>query len=161
MPFPCPRFIRRLVWPCLLIALLLVPNRAPVEAATVGSTASPVGPWKTVDDATGKVKAIVVIREQDGKFYGTVERLFDPPVPHPVCRACKDGMKDRPIVGLEVLWGFRQDGNQWSGGQALDPENGKVYRASLALEDGGEKLKVRGYIGIPLFGRTQHWLRAQ
>lgn len=161
MPFPCPRFIRRLVSPCLIVALLLFPGRASVQAATGEPPLSPAGRWKTVDDASGKVKAIVVIREQDGKLYGTVERLFDPPVPHPACRLCKGAMKDHPIVGLQVLWGFRQDGDQWSGGQALDPENGRVYRASLALEDGGRKLRVHGYIVIPLFGRTQHWLRAQ
>jgi uncharacterized protein (DUF2147 family) len=121
--------------------------------------ASPVGRWKTVDDATGKVKSIVQIREENGKLVGTIEELFDPPVPHPTCYLCNGDLKDRPLVGLQILSGFAPDGSQWSGGQVLDPESGKVYRATIALEDGGKKLRLRGYIGIPVLGRTEHWLR--
>jgi uncharacterized protein (DUF2147 family) len=136
------------------VLALAVVSRAPAQA-------SPVGRWKTVDDATGKVKSIVAIREENGELYGTIETLFDPPVPRPTCFLCSGALKDRPLVGLPVLWGFGQDGSQWSGGQVLDPESGKIYRASLALEDGGTKLRLRGYIGIPLLGRTEYWMRAQ
>ncbi len=143
--------------------LLVVPNRAGAQAPNASNTslASPVGRWKTVDDATGKAKSIVAIREEGGKLYGMIERLFDPPVPRPTCYLCKGAVKDRPLVGLQILWGFKQDGNQWSGGQVLDPESGRIYHASLALEDGGKKLRLHGYIGIPLLGRTEHWLRAE
>jgi uncharacterized protein (DUF2147 family) len=136
---------------------------APALAAhsPASAPASPVGRWKTVDDATGKVKSIVAIREENGKLYGTIETLFDPPVPHPTCYLCSGALKDRPLVGLQVLWGFAQVDSQWSGGQVLDPESGKIYRAFLALEDGGTKLRLRGYIGIPLLGRTEYWMRAQ
>lgn len=121
--------------------------------------ASPVGRWKTVDDATGKVKSIVAIREENGKLFGTIETLFDPPVPHPTCYLCTGALKDRPLVGLQVLSGFAQVGNQWSGGQVLDPESGKIYRASLTVEDGGKKLRLHGYFVVPILGRTEHWLR--
>jgi len=146
-----------------LTAALAQPSAAPTQAFdTMGaSPASPAGRWKTVDDATGKVKSIVDIREQNGKLYGTIEKLFDPPVPHPTCYLCSGVMKDRPLVGLQVLWGFEQDGRQWSGGEVLDPETGKIYHASLMLEDSGRKLRLRGYIGIPLLGRTEHWQRAE
>jgi uncharacterized protein (DUF2147 family) len=122
---------------------------------------SPVGKWKTIDDKTGKVKSIVAIREQDGTLYGTIETLFDPPVPHPTCYVCSGAKKDQPLVGLQILWGFRLGGGQWSGGQVLDPETGKVYRGSLTVEDGGKKLRLHGYIVIPLLGRTQYWVRAE
>jgi uncharacterized protein (DUF2147 family) len=105
------------------------------------------------------VKSIVQIREENGKLFGTIEQLFDPPVPHPTCYLCTGPLKDRPLVGLEVLSGFAQDGSRWSGGQVLDPESGKIYSASLSLEDGGKKLRLRGYIGIQLLGRTEHWVR--
>ncbi|MGO8934740.1 MAG: DUF2147 domain-containing protein [Terracidiphilus sp.] len=121
--------------------------------------ASPVGRWKTVDDATGKVKSIVQIREENGELYGTIEALFDPPVPHPTCYLCTGDLKDRPLVGLQVLSGFAQVGAQWSGGQVLDPESGKIYRASLTLEDGGKKLRLHGYFLVPILGRTEHWQR--
>lgn len=150
--------------PLLVLALSLAsPHRALTQAAGAPgeSFSSPVGRWKTIDDATGKAKSIVAIREENGRLYGTIERLFDPPVPHPTCYLCRGEMKDRPLVGLEVLWGFRQEGNQWSGGQVLDPETGKIYRASLVLEDGGKKLRLHGYILILWIGRTEHWQRAQ
>jgi uncharacterized protein (DUF2147 family) len=151
--------------PVLLLVLALSlasAHRALTQPAGApgDSFASPVGRWKTIDDATGKAKSIVAIREENGKLHGTIETLFDPPVSHPTCYLCSGEMKDRPLVGLEVLWGFRQEGNQWSSGQVLDPETGKIYRASLALEDGGKKLRLHGYIVIPWIGRTEHWQRA-
>jgi uncharacterized protein (DUF2147 family) len=140
-----------------------VPTSNPALALPL---ASPVGRWKTVDDSTGKVKSIVAIREENGKLYGTIEQLFDPPVPHPTCYLCTGDLKDRPLVGLRILWDFvpdggHQDGSEWSGGQVLDPETGKIYRASIALEDGGKKLRLHGYFLVTLLGRTEHWLRAE
>jgi len=149
------------LWLTGVFAVLVFSKAAAAQTgASLGpSMGSPVGRWKTVDDATGKVKSIVNVRQQSGKLYGTIEVLFDPPVPHPTCYLCKGAKKDQPLIGLQVLWGFTQDGSQWSGGHVLDPETGKVYRAALALEDGGARLRLRGYIGIPLLGRTEYWLR--
>ncbi len=160
MLFPSLRTIYRLISFGLFAAPVFLATGTPAQAVYAPSS-SPVGRWKTVDDATGKVKSIVDIREENGKLYGMIETLFDPPVPKPTCYLCSGAMKDRPLVGLQVLWGFRQDGDRWSGGQILDPESGRIYHASLALEGGGQKLRVHGYIGIPLLGRTEHWLRAQ
>ena len=120
---------------------------------------SPVGRWRTVDDATGKVTGIIQIREENGKLNGTIEQLFNPPVPHPTCYLCSGDLKDRPLVGLQIMSGFVQDGRRWSGGQILDPETGKIYSASLALEDGGKKLRLHGFFLIPVLGRTEHWIR--
>lgn len=147
----------------LLIAILAFSHSASAQAGNPPAVAiaSPVGRWRTIDDATGKAKSIVDLREEHGKLYGTIETLFDPPVPHPTCYLCSGAMKDKPLVGLQVLWGFHADGGQWSGGQVLDPETGRIYRASLALEDGGKKLRLHGYIGIPLFGRSEYWLRVE
>ncbi len=158
MRFPC----LRIVFGSISLVLFAVPPM-PAQAlvAVNASRLSPVGEWKTIDDITGKPKSIVVIREQSGKLYGTIETIFNPPVPHPTCYLCSGAMKDRPLVGLRILWGFKQDGSQWSGGLVLDPESGKIYRASLALEDGGKKLRLHGYIGIPLLGRTQYWWRVE
>jgi uncharacterized protein (DUF2147 family) len=157
---------RRIAVVCIALVLFgpaIAPQCDQAQGSEIasGETNSPVGKWKTIDDKTGKAKSIVTIREQDGKLYGTIETLFDPPVPHPTCYLCSGAMKDQPLVGLQVLWGFHLDGSQWSGGQALDPETGKIYRASLALEDSGKKLRLHGYIGIPLLGRTEYWIRAE
>src|ERR1700728_903104 len=111
----------------LVLAVLVVPAslaRAQAVPAPSSEPPSPVGRWKTVDDATGKVKSIVQIREENGKLYGTIEELFDPPVPHPTCYLCTGDLKDRPLVGLQILSGFVQNGHhqdgEWTGGQGLD-----------------------------------------
>jgi uncharacterized protein (DUF2147 family) len=160
MPFLRPgNFFARILLIVLALVLSTSLARAQAVRAPHFDPASPVGRWKTVDDSTGKAKSIVEIREENGKLVGTIEQLFDPPVPHPTCYLCSGDLKDRPLVGLQILSGFAPDGSQWSGGQVLDPESGKVYRATIVLEDGGKKLRLRGYIGIPVLGRTEHWLR--
>jgi uncharacterized protein (DUF2147 family) len=133
----------------------------PKSVAQESSRTSPVGRWKTVDDATNRVKSLVAIWEENGKLYGKIEKLIDPDPqdPHPRCVRCDGEMKGTPLVGLRILWDFRKDGDQWSGGKVLDPDNGRVYKCYLAMEDGGDKLKVRGFIGFSFVGRTQYWLR--
>lgn len=160
MPFPFHRI------PCFAVSLIvlattLVHSQRVLAQAPSAPDDSPVGRWKTIDDRTGKARGIVDLREENGKLSGTVEVLFDPPVPNPTCYLCGGNLKDQPVVGMQVLWGLQKDGNQWTGGQVLDPETGKSYRASIALEDGGKKLRLRGYILMPMFGRTQHWIRVE
>jgi uncharacterized protein (DUF2147 family) len=86
--------------------------------------------------------------------------IVDPVKAKGVCFACGDDRKDKPAMGLEIIRGLRRDGDAWDGGAILDPENGKVYSCSARLAGGGNKLLLRGYIGISLLGRTQTWLRA-
>lgn len=155
--FPIPRAIVA-VPATILLAVLLVPGAARAQTGA-GAAASPAGRWKTIDDHTGKPKSIVEIRMQNGTLTGAIETLLNPSSPHPTCNLCSGAKKDQPLVGLEILWGFHLDGAEWSGGQVLDPDTGKVYRATIALEDGGNKLRLHGYIGISLLGRTQYWLR--
>lgn len=119
------------------------------------------GRWMTVSDKTGKPESIVRLVEHEGELRGTIEEIFPAPgdPPNPRCEKCKGEFKDKPIVGLQFLWGFRRDGDRYGPGRILDPDEGEVYRCELALADDGRALKVRGYIGIPLFGRTQVWVR--
>lgn len=119
---------------------------------------SAIGKWKTVDDNTGKTKSIVEIYEEGGKLFGKVLELFDPPKPDPVCEECaKDDVRYmKPIVGLEIIRSMEKDGDEYEDGDILDPENGKVYRCKLWVEEG--KLMVRGYISF--LYRTQTWLPA-
>ena len=65
------------------------------------------------------------------------------------------------MKGLLILSGVRHNGDEWGGGEILDPDNGKVYRVRVRLADGGKKLLVRGYLGFSLFGRTETWVRME
>lgn len=119
---------------------------------------TPVGRWKTIDDKTGRPKAIVVIYEENGRLFGRVEATLDPNGKK-VCDLCKDERKNRPIVGMVILRNLAVHGEEYSGGDILDPDNGSIYRCKVRLQDGGRQLSVHGFIGISLLGRSQVWTR--
>jgi uncharacterized protein (DUF2147 family) len=123
-------------------------------------SATPVGNWKTVNEH-GEPEGLVHIVDVAGELRGTVEKVYSPPAPdaNPRCLDCSGERKDKPVIGMQILSGLRWDGEQYSGGEILDPNNGKSYRCLLRVIDAGRKLEVRGYIGISLLGRTQVWLR--
>ena len=126
------------------------------------ATIRPVGTWKTVDDETGRPKSIVRITEQDGELSGKVLQVLESPQgPHPLCRRCEGERKDQPVEGMTILWGAKKDGASWRDGQILDPQNGKIYRVTLTPLDGGQKLEVRGFIGVSVIGRSQTWQREE
>lgn len=133
-------------------------------AATAAfAQASPAGLWKTIDDETKAEKSYVRIVDDGGVLVGRIERLINPAKPDPVCEACTDARKGLPLVGMAILEGVRKNPDEavWEGGTILDPNNGKTYKVRLTPKDGGKSLDVRGYIGLPLLGRTQTWHRAE
>jgi uncharacterized protein (DUF2147 family) len=132
-----------------------------MSSAAWADDTSPVGLWKNIDDVSGKSRALIRISEANGTLRGTVEKVFPAPTENqnPTCAECEGALKNAPIVGLEILSGLKKEGDEYTGGQILDPENGKVYSSNLHLIDGGKKLSVRGYIGISLLGRSQTWIR--
>lgn len=132
-------------------------------AGAMAQDASPVGVWKTIDDETGKPKSLVRITENNGELRGRIEKLFREPGEdqNPKCEKCEGTLKDQPIIGMTILTGMKKDGSEYNGGQILDPNNGKVYKSKMAVVEGGKKLDVRGYIGVPMLGRTQTWVRQE
>ena len=124
------------------------------------AAAAPVGPWKTIDEKSGNVISEVLLSEQGGKLTGKITGLTEPndKTGKPkTCTACKGEDKDKPIIGLVIVKDLSAEGNRFKGGTILDPEDGKVYKAELWIEDG--KLKVRGYLG-PFF-KTQTWVKSE
>lgn len=119
-----------------------------------------VGKWKTFDDKTKEAKSIVEITERDGKIYGKVVEILNPANKGLKCKDCEGADKDKPVLGLEILKGLKKDKKEYNDGKILDPSNGKEYKCIVSL-DGNEKLKVRGYIGVSAFGRTQVWTRVK
>jgi uncharacterized protein (DUF2147 family) len=138
-------------------AILLVPGLALAQG-------SPTGLWKTIDDKTKKERSLVRITETAGVFVGRIEKRLDPAAKaDATCDKCTDDRKDKPIDGLEIIRGVKKSDsdNLWDAGSILDPEEGKTYRVRLQLADDGKRLEVRGYIGAPLLGRTQNWIRVE
>ena len=119
-----------------------------------------IGKWKTIDDETGQAKSIVEIYEKSGKIYGKVIEILDLEHKKSICSNCSGDDKNKPILGMTVIKGLLKEGSQYTGGKILDPKNGKLYKCYITLET-KDKLKVRGYIGISLFGRTQFWYRVR
>ena len=124
-------------------------------------TTSPTGLWKNIDDETGKPKALIRITDNNGVLTGQIEKLFRDANEdqNPKCDKCEGARKDQPIIGITILSNLKKDGDEYNGGEILDPNNGKVYKSKLHLTDGGKKLSVRGYIGVPMLGRSQTWVR--
>jgi uncharacterized protein (DUF2147 family) len=124
---------------------------------------TPVGLWKTIDDETKQEKSHVRITETGGVLSGRIEKLLDPARQDAKCDKCTDARKDQPVLGMTIIEGVRKapDEDRWEGGHILDPNNGKVYRVRLTPKDGGRQLDVRGYVGAPLLGRTQTWVRVE
>ena len=133
---------------------------ATVILLAAAQSSTPAGVWKTVNER-GEVEGLVRIVEVAGELRGTVEKVYSPPAPNPnpLCLDCSGERRNQPVIGMQILSGLRWDGEQYSGGEILDPNNGRSYRCLLRLTDDGRKLEVRGYIGISLLGRTQVWLR--
>lgn len=124
---------------------------------------SPVGYWNTYGDDGKAAKSLVRITERNGKLQGRIIKLYPKANKDctPLCTKCKGNKKNATVVGLNFVWGLKKDDDEWTGGAILDPQNGKQYRCKMELNDGGKKLKVRGFVGISLFGRTQIWRRAK
>jgi len=134
-----------------------------LAAVSACAQMSPVGLWKTIDDDSKKEKSLVRITESNGVFSGRIDKLLDPDTkPDAVCEKCSDDRKDKPVLGMNIMRGVKQNAEDpavYDAGHILDPNNGKTYRVRLKPVDGGKKLEMRGYIGP--FYRTQVWLRVE
>jgi len=132
-------------------------------AGIANAQSTPVGVWKTIDDATKKEKSLIRLTESGGVVTGKLEKFLDPDTKaDAACDKCTDDRKDKPIMGMTLVRNAKQaadDKEVWEGGDILDPNNGKVYKLRLKPLDGGKTMEVRGYIG-PFF-RNQTWIRVE
>ena len=116
--------------------------------------------WQTIDDKTGEKKAVIQLTESGGKVSGKIIKVLKKENADALCTKCPGSLKNKPVEGLQILSGLKADGNnQWSDGKLVDPESGKTYSGKLTLSDNGQSLKLRGFVGTPVFGRSQTWQR--
>jgi len=149
----------RVVRPGATVWLAVLAMLAPWPGSVCAQAPSPAGLWTTYSDKTGKPDALVRISEADGVFTGIVVEVLSATDPNPVCELCEGELKDQPVAGMAILRGLRREGEGYGGGTILDPDDGRTYRCKALLRDGGARLEVRGYLGAPVFGRTQVWVR--
>jgi len=133
-----------------------------VVAVGAQAQMSPVGVWKTIDDKTKAEKAQVRVIETGGVVSGKIEKLLAPGANQEAkCDKCSDDRKDKAVIGMEIIRGVKKDGDVWTGGTILDSAEGKVYKVKMTPIEGGKKMEMRGYVGAPMFGRTQVWQRVE
>jgi uncharacterized protein (DUF2147 family) len=134
-------------------------------AVTVAPAGSDIlGDWKTENDES-KVEIYRCAAQICGKitwlkrptYTDATEGEVGTPV---IDRKNPDpALRHRPVLGLQILTGFSEEGDgSWGGGTCYDPKSGKTYRGKMHLKAPG-RLELRGYIGIPLFGRSSVWTR--
>jgi len=116
-----------------------------------------IGEWETFDDTTGDKLSVVEIYKTNNKYFGKITQLYEDPSDS-VCEKCEDENKNKPIIGLVVLNNLEEDDDEYNNGTILDPNNGETYKCYIELIN-KNKLKLRGYIGFSILGRTQYWQR--
>jgi uncharacterized protein (DUF2147 family) len=147
-----------------LITAALLASSLTLAPAIALAQASPVGLWKTIDDKTKKERSLIRVSDNGGVLSGRIEKRLDADAkPDDKCDSCTDDRKGKPIQGLEIIRGAKKadDVERWDGGSIVDPENGKVYKLRLTPQDGGKTLEVRGFVGMPMLGRSQTWIRVE
>ena len=124
--------------------------------------ATPAGLWKSIDDKTGKPRSLIRITEHNGEYSAVVEKgLLPTDTGEAVCDKCTDERKGQKIIGMTIVKGLKEKNGVYQGGEILDPDNGKTYKCKMKLDETGNKLEVRGFIGVSLFGRSQTWTREE
>lgn len=121
------------------------------------------GNWRQIDDKTGASRAIIEIRkESDGKYVGKIVKITPRPgyTPKETCVGCPAPYTNKPMLGLDVFKDLQYEkNNEYNNGKILDPLSGKIYSMKAKLTSNGNRLQMRGYIGVSALGRTQTWIR--
>ncbi len=130
-----------------------------ILTVSVGNSQSIFGKWKTIDDRTGNPKAIIDIYELDGKMYGKVLQIVEEGKENSLCTKCDGDLKDKPVVGMQIIDGAEHRGDGiYKGDTLFDPEQAMTFRCKIWLNpENLDELKVRGYLAF--IYRTQTWVR--
>lgn len=111
--------------------------------------------WQTFDEKTGKPKSVIRITEKNGELFGTLTKVYDTGNAK-ACQSCKGKFAGKPLIGVTLIHNLQPQGKgKYDSGSIIDPQNGKTYKLKATLN--GNQLKVRGFVGVSLLGRTQTW----
>jgi uncharacterized protein (DUF2147 family) len=128
--------------------------------ASAADLGTPDGLWQPLD-SSGKPLGLIRIYQDHGLYFGRIEPSSADDKDDGRCVRCSGERKDQPVLGLVIIRNMRLEGNEYVGGEVLDPTSGRIYGCMFHLIDGGNRMIMRGFFGIPLLGRSMIWARAE
>ncbi len=133
--------------------------------STTTSGAELAGLWQEYSDDTGALEALIRIEKlSDNTYAGKIEKILPESAENPglTCKNCPGNFRNKPLLGLRILSGLkRQDGQTFSGGEILDPDDGKVYQCEIRLSKDGNTLEVTGYLSFNWIGHSEIWRKSR
>lgn len=156
--------------PVMLIRNWHLPIVALTLTLVLGLGLAPAAPNGETDDVTGvwinpKESVAVEVERCAGRLCGRIVWIDEPRNADGELKRDRHNpdpqRRDALLCGLRILGGFKPDGDgSWRDGWVYNPDEGKTYHGRLTLQ-GEDRLEVRGYVLVPLFGRSQTWQRVE
>jgi uncharacterized protein (DUF2147 family) len=129
--------------------------------STQAAEPTAAGLWEKRGES-GSPEAWFRINDCGGRYRGKIVRIFSKPGQDPTkwrCTECEGEQRNAPVVGIIFIKGMQRHGLTYENGTILDPRDGSRYNAIMQLSPDGQRLTVRGYLGIPLLGQSEVWRR--